>query len=305
MKKTILLILLTGMLAPAWSQSITDGLMMAKGDLCTGFLYMNDSWDHYWEGDVKRVNGNIGTVTTQSLMWVGNYGIHPKVNVIAMVPYVKTAASAGTLSGMEGLQDLTLAAKYNFLSKSLGTNTFKAFGVVALSTPLTDYTPDFLPLSIGMASTNLSYRLTGYIKMEKGFYGNFSTAYTWRSNVTLDRPGYYAEGTYYMTEEVKMTNVYDFTFSLGYLKNGLQVDLFWYHQDTLGGADIRRQDMPFVSNNMDFDKSGLLVMYYLPKPKGLAVRASGTYTLSGSNVGQSTTWMGGLLYTIHFIKQSE
>jgi hypothetical protein len=63
--------------------------------------------------------------------------------------------------------------------------------------------------------------------------------------------------------------------------------------------------MPFVSNNMDFDKAGLLVMYYLPKPKGLAVRGSGTYTLAGSNVGQSTTWMGGLLYTIHLTKKAE
>jgi hypothetical protein len=305
MKKSTLLILLSGLSIMSHAQTITDGLMMAKGDLCTGFLYMHDSWDHYWEGDMKRVSGNIGALTTQSLMWVGTHGITPKVNAIAMVPYVATEASAGTLTGMDGIQDLTLAAKYNFWNKAMGSTSVKTFAVVAFSTPLTDYTPDFLPMSIGMTSTNLSYRLTGFAKMEKGFYSNFSTAYTWRSNVTLDRPGYYTEGVYYMTDEVKMPNLYDFTLSLGYLKHGLQADLFWYHQDTLGGDDIRRQDMPFVSNNMDFDKAGLLVMYYLPKPKGLAVRGSGTYTLAGSNVGQSTTWMGGLLYTIHLTKKAE
>ena len=57
------------------------------------------SWTEYWEGELKRENGNIGSVTTQSLMWFGNYGITDKINVMAMVPYMKTEASQGTLAG--------------------------------------------------------------------------------------------------------------------------------------------------------------------------------------------------------------
>ena len=49
--------------------------------LCTGFLYTHDSWDQYWEGTLKRGNGNIGTVTTQSVAWMGNYGITDRLNV--------------------------------------------------------------------------------------------------------------------------------------------------------------------------------------------------------------------------------
>src|SRR6185436_7282593 len=90
------------------AQTLTDGLMMPKNNFCTGFMYTHDSWKEYWEGELKRENGNIGTVTTQSLMWFGNYGVTDKINVIAMVPYVKTKASMGTLTGMEGLQDLSL-----------------------------------------------------------------------------------------------------------------------------------------------------------------------------------------------------
>ena len=45
---------------------ITDGLMMARGQLCTGFVYDHDQWSNYWEGALKRDNGNIGTLTTQS-----------------------------------------------------------------------------------------------------------------------------------------------------------------------------------------------------------------------------------------------
>ena len=36
-------------------------------------------------------------------------------------------------------------------------------------------------------------------------------------------------------------------------------------QRTLGGGDIRRQDMPFVSNRMNFSKVGAMAMYPIPK----------------------------------------
>jgi hypothetical protein len=285
-----------------WAQTMTDGLMMPKNNFCTGFLYTNDKWTNYWEGELKRDNGNIGSITTQSLMYVGNYGITDKINVIAMLPYVKTEASQGTMSNMEGIQDLTLAVKYNFFRKDFEKSSFRTFGVLGFSTPLSDYTPDFLPLSIGMASTNIYYRLTAYYKFAQMFYVNGSAGYTWRSNVTLDRSSYYTSGHLYETDEVKMPNVFDYLFSFGILKSGLQAEITYMQQNTLGGDDIRRQDMPFVSNRMNFSKVGGLVMYYLPKPRGLAVRGSYTTTVSGRNVGQSDTFMAGLLYTIKFSK---
>jgi len=203
---------------------------------------------------------------------------------------------------MEGVQDLSLAIKYNFFSKDFGDNTFKTFVVGTFSTPLTDYTPDFLPLSIGLASTTVAGRLNANYRFLKRWFVNGSAGYTWRSNVTLDRPSYYTEGQLFLTDEVDMPNVFDYFISAGYLYKGLQVELNLIQQNTLGGDDIRRQDMPFVSNKMNYVKGGVLVMYYLPKPKGMAVRGSAMYTLAGRNVGQSTTFMGGLLYTLKFIK---
>jgi hypothetical protein len=300
MKKRLLLLFLFGNLSAALAQTVTDGLMMSKNAFCTGVLYGHDKWNNYWEGELKRDNQNIGSLTTQSVMWVGNYGITPKINVIAMLPYVWTKASGGTLHGMSGLQDVTIAAKYNFFTTLIGTGTFKTFGVLALSAPVTNYTPDFFPLSIGTATKNISWRLTTNYKFDQGIYVNASGAYTWKSNTTLDRPSYYTNNKLYLTDEVKMPNTFDFVVHVGYLKNGLQTEVFYTQQNTLGGSDIRRQDMPFVSNRMNFSKAGALVMYYLPKPKNLAVRASGSYTLAGRNVGQSINVMGGFLYTIHF-----
>jgi hypothetical protein len=305
MKNNILLLMACLVSVLLQAQTLTDGLMMQKDNFCTGFLYQHDQWKNYWEGSRKRDNGNIGQVTTQSLMWAGNYGITNRLNVIAMLPYVQTEASQGTLAGMEGIQDLTVGVKYNLYTRVWKERSkFKVFGVVNFSTPLTDYTPDYLPLSIGMASTNIAYRLSTFYKNDKnGWFANASGGYTWRSNVELDRPSYFTSDQIYFTNEVWMPNVLDVFISAGYLKNGLQVEANYTLQRTLGGDDIRRQDMPFVSNRMNFGKAGVLVMYYLPPLPSLAFRAAGTYTLAGRNVGQSAGFLAGLLYTFKFSTQ--
>ena len=95
------------------AQTIDDGLMMPKKQLCTGFVYMHDSWDRYWEGTLERGNGNIGTLTTQSVSWMGTYGVTDRLNVIAMVPTSRPRRARARSSGMDGLQDLTAAVKWN------------------------------------------------------------------------------------------------------------------------------------------------------------------------------------------------
>jgi hypothetical protein len=284
------------------AQTFTDGLMMNKSDLCTGFIYANDSWKKYWEGSLNRENGNIGTVSTKSIAWMGAYGITDKINVIAMVPYVWTNASQGTMSGMKGLQDLTVGAKYNFFKKAIASSELSTFVVGSFSTPLGNYTPDYLPLSIGLAAKKISGRFTSHYKLSSGWYATGNIGYTWRSNITLDRPAYYTDGQLTFSNEVWMPNVLDYSFNVGYLKNGLQAFVGYTQQNTLGGGDIRRQDMPFASNRMNFSKIDATVKYFIPKMNSLAVWAGIGYTLTGRNVGQSTYYMGGLLYTLHFAK---
>src|SRR5947209_7239142 len=48
--------------ASGFGQTMQDGIMLARGTLCTGVLYTHDAWDSYWEGTLQRVNGNIGTI---------------------------------------------------------------------------------------------------------------------------------------------------------------------------------------------------------------------------------------------------
>lgn len=292
---------LAALAAPARAQTIDDALMMQRNRLCTGFIYTRDSWSEYWEGRLQRTNGNIGTVTTQSLSWVGNYGVSDRLNVIAMLPYVRTSASQGVLAGMDGLQDATLALKYDLLgSRRLGPGSLQAFAVAAGSVPASDYTPDFYPLSIGSASPRAAARLTLAFKTASGFYIEGSSAYTWRGNVTLERPSYFTDGRMYLSDQVAMPDVVDYVVRLGFHRGRLQVPLSFSQQITRGGGDIRRQDMPFVSNRMNASRFDALAMYYLPPLPQLGLRLGASHTVNGRNVGQSTTFTAGLLYVFRF-----
>ena len=286
------------------AQTLTDGFMMPSKSLCTGFTYSHDSWKSYWQGKDKRENGNIGTLTTQNVMWMGTYGITDKLNVIAMVPYVWTKASAGTLHPMQGIQDLTLGVKYRFFNKDFGMSSLRFFGILSGSIPLTNYTPDFLPLSIGVQSKTVAPRLSAYYILNHHWFANLSGAYNFRSNITLDRSSYYTNDQLYLTNKVAMYNQFLLNANIGYKLPFFWAEINYSQQNTLGGGDIdiRQQDMPFASNRMNFAKLGVTARYYLPYPHGLAIEAMGSYTVAGRNVGQSTMYSASLFYTIIFKK---
>jgi len=298
---TVLPLLVIGLCAPSLeAQTVEDGLLMPRGALGTGFLYAHESWSRYWEGTLERDNGNIGTVTTQTVSWIASYGVTDRLSVMAMLPYVWTHATQGPLHGMHGLQDVTLAAKYQLLSTPLtDRGTLRALVVGTAGVPASNYVPDFLPLSIGLASRRFSGRLTLNFQAHEGWFATGSAAYTWRTKVTLDRPAYYTNGQLYLSNEVAMSNVVDYTVTAGYQRGRLCIPVSLSQQRTLGGGDIRRQDMPFVSNRMNFVKLDGVVMYTLPAPRELGIRLGVSRVVSGRNVGQATTLQSGLFYTFH------
>ena len=285
------------------AQTADDSLMMRRNDFCTGFTYQHDAWDQYWEGSLKRGNGNgnIGTLTRQDVSWMGIYGVTSRLNVIAMLPYVWTHASQGVLLGMKGVQDLTVAVKYNVLDTPFTrSGSLRTFVVASAGAPVGDYTPDFLPLSIGSSSRSLAGRLTLHFQARPGWFVRGTGAYTWRGNVKLDRPAYYTNGQLFLSDQVAMPDVFDYTASVGYLDRRLHAPVYFTQQYTRGGGDIRRQDMPFVSNRMNFSKIGAFAQYWLPSSRNLSVRLEANRTLTGRNVGQSTTLTAGLFYIFHF-----
>ena len=117
--------------------------------------------------------------------------------------------------------------------------------------------------------------------------------------MTLDRPYYFTNDEFVMSDRADMPNAMDYVVSVGYMKRGLMTEASISQQFTLGGGDIRRQDMPFVSNRMNFSKVGGLLMYPIPKLTHLRAHVAYAYTFDGRNVGQATTVTAGLLYTFN------
>jgi hypothetical protein len=188
--------------------------MMRKNNFCSGFVYSYSSWDHYWEGKLNRDNENLGTVSTQMIGYMGNYGITDKINALFSLPWVKTKASAGTLHGQDGLQDLTLAVKYKAYERKIANADLKLIGVASFSLPVTNYVGDFLPMSIGLRSKNLTLRAIGDYEV-KQFFVTAAAAYVYRSNMKIDRSSYYTTEMHY-TNEVEMPDALNFQFHAGY-----------------------------------------------------------------------------------------
>ena len=282
----------------AGAQTASDGLMIPKKTLMAGVMYAHDSWDQYWEGTLKRTNGNIGTLTTQSTTLVGAYGVTERLGLMASLPYIRTHASQGVLHDLTGFQDLSITAKLRLFGTGPGSHgAFNTFIAGTGAIPVGNYTPDFYPLSIGTAGRRASANLTLDYQSNSVWFANASAAYMFCSNVRLNRNSYYTNGQLYLTNQVVMPNVLDYTLRAGFNRGNWRIPFTLVQQRTLGGGDIRRQDMPFVSNRMDFVKLGGGVMYGLPK--NLSVELGAARVLSGRNVGQSTTFTSGLMYALH------
>jgi hypothetical protein len=281
-------------------QGMDDMPILPKRALDVGVAHSTDSWSRYWEGTLKRSNQNIGTLTTQTTAMMVSYGVTDRFDVTAMLPYVTTSASQGTLHEMSGVQDFSISGRYRVLKTPLTSHAaLSAIVIGSAGIPASNYTPDYLPLSIGSASRRASARLLLNLQSDAWWFVNGSSGYTWRRNVRLDRSAYYTQGQLYLTNEVEMPDVADYTLSAGYRVGRLCIPLMVTQQRTLGGGDIRRQDMPFVSNRMDFVKVGGSVMYTLSVPKRVSVHAGTMRTVSGRNVGQSETFTAGVTYAVH------
>lgn len=301
-KILLTLLLITG-LGKAYAQTEVDAIMMNKNQFCFGPMFSYSSWDHYWEGTLKRTNENLGTVSTKMFNVMGNWGITNNLNLMFSVPYVKTKATAGTLAGMKGIQDLSIYAKWRFMNASLGKGKLKLFAIAGFSTPLDNYVVDFLPLSVGLGSTNGIFRFQADYQYKK-FTVTVSTARWVRSNVKIDRTSYYDTEMHY-TNVVDMPNASQQQLRAGYRGKYLIAEAILNKWTTKGGFDITRNNMPFPSNRMNSTSLGVSAKYTIPSFTNLSLLAGAMYTLEGRNVGQSTQYNGGIFYAFYANKKSK
>jgi len=288
----------------ATAQTDIDAIMMPKHNFCGGIIYGHSNWKNYWEGTVKRDNENLGNVSASMVNVMGNYGITDNLNLLFGVPYIQTKASAGTLAGQKGLQDLSLTLKYMPIETDLGIGTFSLYTIGSVSTPLTNYVADFLPMSIGLQSSTATARLMVDYQVQQWF-ATASAAYVARKNISIDRTAYYTNQMHY-SNQVSMPDATNINIRMGYRTSHLVAEAIFDKFITQGGFDIRKNDMPFPSNRMNAQRIGVNLKYtFTKKLAGLSAIAGGNYVFDGRNVGQSYSIMGGAFYQMDWSKKKK
>lgn len=282
----------------SYAQTDMDALMMAKNNFCTGLMYGNSSWKNYWEGTLKRDNLNLGTVSSNMIGIMGNYGIRDNLNLLFSVPYISNSASSGTLIGRKGIQDLTLTLKWMPIETTIGKADFALYALGSYSTPLTNYVKDYLPLSIGLGSNTAMARIMADYQLGN-FFTTASAAFFSRSNVTIDRIAYYTTRMHY-TNQVEMPTMSNFNFRAGYRSGKGYAEAIVDIMRTNGGFDMTRNNMPFLSNQMNASRIGLGFKYNFGKVEGLSAVGNAMYTIAGRNMGQATSISAGVFLHSRF-----
>jgi len=295
----ILIMAMAATLSPAMAQMPNDAIYMAKNTACLAVSYNHSAWDKYWENTLLRENLNIGTLTTRSAMAMLAVGVTKNLNVVVGVPYVWTQASAGNLKWQRGIQDASGWLKYRFVNVS----GFALHAVAGASVPAGNYIPDFLPMSIGIQCKTATGRLlASYRNKPTGIYITSSASYILRSKVKIDRDSYQADGKLYSTNMISVPNAYDMSARIGYLKKAAQAEGFVEHGACDGGDNIRRNDMPFPTNNMKSTSVGIYAKF---QPKNIGINARAARVIDGSNVGKSDSYMLGVLYQFRYARKSD
>ncbi|TFF34926.1 hypothetical protein [Mucilaginibacter psychrotolerans] len=283
------------------AQTESDAIMIPKNYLCVAGMYAHNSWDNYWEGTLKRDNLNLGTVSSNIYNAGLVYGLSNRINISAFVPYIQTKASAGTLRGQRGFQDINLAFKWMAIREQIGTGILSFHAIATGSIPVSDYQGDYLPFALGSRSKSVALR--GLINYQRGrFFIAGAGQYIRKDNITIDRDAYYTTEMHY-TNQVALPNATNFLVSAGFRSLLLNVEAIATKYTTLGGFDITRNNMPFPSNRMNATAVGGLVKYMPQYVRGLEFTIGGSYVTSGRNVGQNTQIMGGIDYVFSVKKE--
>lgn len=276
------------------AQTESDALMIPKNYFCAAGVYTHNSWDNYWEGTFKRDNLNLGTISSNVYAVGLVYGLSNRVNISAMAPYIKSNATAGTLRGQNGFQDINMAFKWMAVREQVGDGLLSFHAIATGSIPLKGYQVDFLPLAIGMQSKSVAIR--GLLNYQVGrFFVAGAGQYIRKDNITIDRDAYYTTEMHY-TNQVAMPNATNFLVSAGFRSLKLNLEGTVTRYTTLGGFDITRNNMPFPSNRMNATAIGCIGKYMFQSLPGLEFTAGGNYVVKGRNVGQNTSFFGGVYY---------
>lgn len=289
------------------AQTPSDAIMMKAKQACVLLEYNYGSFDQYWEGSLLRENQTIATVRRNTVLPMMAVGIWDRLNFYVGLPFVKTESSdpnGGKFAGASGLQDLSVALKYQFINQLNDSGAFSALATVGFSTPASNYLPDYMPYSLGLGAPELSYRAIAQYQWRNGLYLRGAAAYLWRGYAEAEREYYYNDGGYY-TPWMDVPNAVTAEGVLGLwaLQNSLQLELSYFGSYSTSGDDIRSYNAPQPTNDIEMDRVGLFAHYYFPTLTGLGLVAYHNRVINGKNAAKISTTGVGVTYLFNYLKK--
>lgn len=291
-----------------YAQTPSDALMMKNKELCIAAVFNHDNWDQYWEGNLLRTNGNIGQFKKNAYNGMFGYGISDRLNAFVNLPYIHTSSTGGQMKGVNGIQDLSLALKYRFFTKTQGNEKLKlsVYGTGGFSMPLSSYLSDYLPFALGLGTLEFTGRIIPEVRFKDNLYFRSSIAYSHRATTKAERNYYYNEQGYY-TNIMDVPDVFSFDIAFGtfLFEHNFQVECTFSSQTSLSGDDIRRQNNPQPTNKMDVGSISAYLRYFPSFTRGFSVFTSYNHVLIGRNVGQSRIYSAGFTYQFRLDDQNQ
>lgn len=292
MKMKIKLVASICLLMPSlfMAQSPVSGFMKKEGEGAVVVSFSQEKYDKVFlvptEIDGVPV---FNEVTISSISFYGEVGITDRFNVVLNIPYIESKGNASaavlTNNGFEnkrtGVQDVKIYVKYHFYSLKMNKSTLDFMGVMGLETPLGNYRADEglqSILAIGNQSSSFNMFGIATFKTNGGVFAAGQSGYSFKGN---------------QSPHALLTE-----FKLGYAGSTFYVDAFVANQlSEKNGVDIIGEGFVgyFPAARVNFTRVGINA--YAPLVEGIGLTAGANTFVAGRNIGNSTGFYGGLVYS--------
>jgi hypothetical protein len=276
----------------SFAQFSDDAILLPKKGLFLHLSYSESRFDSYWEKDVLLKNNDIGKISKQIANAHISFGISNRINLFASLPYARNSSNLSFKTKQEGFQDLSGGLKFSIL------DPVKPFSVVLSGTvtkPLNSYSLGNQILALGLGSRTIGGKLILRYKFESGLYAGAHGGYIGREIVALENDVYKSNNELIYSNKVAPPDAYDYGLRLGYLGDSFQIEAFGDRATSLSGDDIQYNQLPFISNKVNFTKAGIYTKYQINKV-GFTVKAS--QVLAGLNTPKSLNISAGVFFQL-------
>lgn len=273
------------------SQGLIDGFMRGAGKGVVALSYSSENYKNFYKGTTLVSEPNLGTITTQSISLFAAVGLLNQLDIVASLPYITASPSQGTLSSQSAIQDIAIALKWKPIELKI-ENIGTVSGIVSagVSTPMSEYVAD-AAVAVGHHFSSGDVRVLGNFMTDFGLFASVQAGYNRRGDVNLDHV------TLDGTMKTTVPDAVDISTKIGFGTSEYYIDAWIQNQTSRGGTDIGNTDASFPSNGVSFSRIGFTGYYPLPLfDRMFGVSISGSNTLDGRNVGNSTRFSVGLVY---------